>query len=173
MTEQRSEATEPAHDSSYFRTSTGTRVHLPQCPHLVGHDAHRATAAERLLRPVCDWSRAQLDGHGREHFETLQDALRRVGVPAEAHDTVLDALRFVSRDEVFVVHSLTYGALGLRGRSVAGFGKTYYWVGSRRVHLPSYVDSSRSGRMGERAHGTTCPNHFIERSLTGECEYGD
>ena len=34
-------------------------------------------------------------------------------------DVVLDALRFVQHDEVFTVHSLTYGALGRDGRTVA------------------------------------------------------
>jgi hypothetical protein len=38
----------------YFRAATGTRVHLPECPHLVGTDAHAATPAEQLQHPVCD-----------------------------------------------------------------------------------------------------------------------
>jgi hypothetical protein len=41
---------------AYFRTATGTRVHRPECPHLVGTDAHAATPSERLQHPVCDWS---------------------------------------------------------------------------------------------------------------------
>lgn len=154
----------------YFRTATGTRVHRPECPHLVGTDPHAATAAERLQHPVCDWSHAQEEGHGREHFVTVADAMRQVGVPVEAHDIVLAALRFVEHDEVFTVHSLTYGALGRHGRTVAGFGKTYYWVGSKRFNLPSYVDSSRSGHTSPQAYGDVCPIHFLTTALNGRCD---
>lgn len=163
----------PAGDHAvvYFRTTTGTRVHLPECPHLVETDAHAATSAERLQHPVCDWSRAQLEGYGREHFETIDDAMRRVGVPVEAHDAVLSALRFVTYDEVFAVHSLTYGALGHQGRTVAGFGKTYYWVGDKRVNLPAYVDSARAGHTAARAHGDLCPVHHLVTNLNGDCDF--
>jgi hypothetical protein len=155
---------------AYFRTATGTRVHRPECPHLVGTDAHAATPSERLQHPVCDWSRAQEEGHGREHFATVEDAMRRVGVPVEAHDAVLDALRFVQHDEVFTVHSLTYGALGRDGRTVAGFGKTYYWVGGERINLPSYVDSSRSGHTAPQVYGDVCPTCHLALPLTGVCD---
>ena len=156
--------------AAYFRTATGTRVHRPECPHLVGTDAHAATPAEQLQRPVCDWSRAQEEGYGREHFDTVEDAMRRVGVPVEAHDTILAALRFVQHDEVFTVHSLTYGALALDGRTVAGFGKTYYWVRVERFNLPSYVDSSRSGQTTPDAYGYTCPSCHLTLPLTGICD---
>lgn len=153
-----------------FRTVTGTRVHLPECPHLVGTDAHAASPAERLQHSVCDWSQAQLNGYGREHFVDLEEAMRRVGVPIASHDDIVHALRFVEFDELFVVHSLTYGALGLEGRTVAGFGKTYYWMGERRVNLPAYVESSRAGHTGPKVYGTVCPVHFIETNLNGACD---
>ena len=158
-------------DTVLFRTTTGTRVHLPQCPHLVDADVHASTTAERLLHPVCDWSQAQLGGYGREHFDGIEDALRRVGVPVEAHATILAALRFVEFDEVFAVHSLTYGALGFQGRTVAGFGKSYYWVGGRRVNLPAYVDSSRSGHTEAKNYGGICPVHNLATGLNGTCDF--
>lgn len=154
----------------YFRTVTGTRVHRPECPHLVGKDAYAAGPVERLQYLVCDWSRAQEEGYGREHFKTIEDAMRRVGVPVGAHDTVLKALRFTPHDEIFTVHSLTYGALAREGRVVAGFGKTYYWVGGRRVNLPSYVASSRSGRAAAQTHGEICPSCNLTMPLTGVCD---
>ena len=163
-----SAAGEPA--PVYFRTATGTRVHRPECPHLVGTDAHPASPAERLQHPVCDWSRAQDEGYGREYFDTVEDAMRRLGVPVEAHDTILSALRFVRHDEVFTVNSLTYGALGSRGRTVAGFGKTFYWVGDQRINLPSYVDSSRSGHTSPKVYGDICPSCRLALPLTGVCD---
>lgn len=160
------------HDAAvvYFRTGTGTRVHRPECPHLVGTDAHPASLAERLQHPVCDWSQAQDAGYGREHFDTIEGAMRRIGVPVEAHATILNALRFVRHDEVFTVHSLTYGALGFAGRAVAGFGKTYYWVGDRRINLPAYVDSARAGHNAAKAYGDICPIHFIATAINGVCD---
>jgi hypothetical protein len=169
MTEQ-TFTTQPDASPTLFRTTTGTRVHLPQCPHLVETVAHAASPAERLQHPVCDWSQAQLGGYGREHFDTLDDAMRRVGVPVDAHDTVLAALRFVEFDEVFVVHSLTYGALAAGGRTVAGFGKTYYWVGDRRVNLPSYVAGGRAGHTAPGVLGEICPVHFVAMNLLGVCD---
>lgn len=164
--------TRPIRDEqlTYFRTTTGTRVHLPQCPHLHDTDVHATSAAERLAHPVCDWSQAQLGGYGREYFDGIEDAMRRVRVPVGAHTTILAALRFVEFDEVFAVHSLTYGALGFEGRTVAGFGKSYYWVGGRRVNLPSYVDSGRSGNTKPKAYGEICPVHFLAMSLSGTCD---
>jgi hypothetical protein len=171
MSESVNEIEVPAGASPvYVRTSSGTRLHRPECPHVRGADAHPATPAERLQHPVCDWSLAQEQGYGREHFDTVEDAMRRVGVPVEAHDAVLEALRFVRHDEVFTVHSLTYGALGRDGITVAGFGKTYYWVGDKRFNLPSYVDSARSGHTGPKVYGETCPTCNLAMPRTGVCD---
>lgn len=170
MTEMISSATQPDSPSALFRTVTGTRTHLPECPHLVGVEVHPATPAERLAHPTCEWSRAQLGGYGREHFRSLEDAMRCVGVPVEAHEIIAEALRFVETDEIFVVHSLTYGALARDGRTVASFGKTFYWVGDRRVNLPSYVATARSGHTVAGRRGDVCPECFMEMNLLGECD---
>ena len=55
-------------------------------------------------------------------------------------------------------------------RTVAGFGKTYYWVGSKRFNLPSYVDSSRSGHTAPQAYGDVCPTCYLALPLTGVCD---
>jgi hypothetical protein len=154
---------------TFFRTATGSRVHLPDCPHIQGTDAHVADAAERVALRVCEWSLAQIEGHGREHFDTIEDAMRRIGVPVQGHDEIARGIHFVTHDDVYVVHSLTYAALGHEGRIVAGFGKTYYWVGDSRVNLPDYVDSSRGAHTVRSAYGDLCPVHFEVMSLTGVC----
>jgi hypothetical protein len=154
---------------TFFRTATGSRVHLHDCPHLLGSATHAAGAAELLALPVCEWSAAQIEGYGREHFDTIDDAIRRIGVPAQGHGEIVQGLKFVTYDDVFVVHSLTYAALGHEGRIVAGFGKTYFWVGDTRVNLPDYVESTRHGRTDQGTYGDICPVHFEAMSLTGEC----
>ena len=163
-----SAAGEPA--AVYFRTATGTRVHRPECPHLVGTDAHAATPAERLQHPVCDWSRAQDEGYGREYFDTVEDAMRRVGVPVEAHDTILDALRFVRHDEVFTVHSLTYGALGSRrahGRRL----RQDLLLGGRRAHQPAVVRRQLAlGPHGAQGLRRRLPECHFDAALTGVCD---
>ena len=53
---------------------------------------------------------------------------------------------------------------------MASFGKTYYWVGGRRVNLPSYVDSGRSGHTSPAAYGETCSVHNLSMSLSGICD---
>lgn len=161
----------PCDEPTFSRTVNGTRVHLPQCPHLHETEAHAASAAERLAHRVCDWSTAQLEGYGREHFDGIEGAMRRIGVPAGAQATILQALRFVEHDEVFVVHSLTYGAVGYHGRTVAGFGRTYYWVGARRFNLPDYVDAGRSGHNVPGKIGKVCPTHNLTMNLLGTCDF--
>ena len=79
-------------------------------------------------------------------------------------------MRFVGHDEVFAVHSLTYGALARGGRTVAGFGKSYYWVGEQRMNLPAYADSSRSGHTGPKRYGDVCPVHNMATNLNGVCD---
>lgn len=66
------------------RTVTSTRVHLADCPELVGRDWYKVTEGELAGYPVCHWSRDQLEGVGRSHPATLEDAMREHGTPAAA-----------------------------------------------------------------------------------------
>ncbi|MGQ0466154.1 MAG: hypothetical protein ACT4QG_12615 [Sporichthyaceae bacterium] len=157
-------------DTAYFRTATGTRVHLAHCPSLHERDAFKASAAARLALGVCAWCTDQLNGHGREYFDSLEELMTRVGVPVEAQPIVREALRFVRHDELFTVYSLSYGALGYSGRTVASFGKTYYWVGDRRVNLPDYVEVSGTGHAARKEYGRICPVHFVATALNGVCD---
>jgi hypothetical protein len=170
MSEMTQSNPSPDVPAALLHTATGTRTHLPACPHLRGTHARAATTAVRLRNPVCDWSMAQIGGYGREHFDTVEDALRRVGVPVGADKTIRTAMRFVEYDEVFVVHSLTYGALAAGGRTVAGFGKSYYWVGDQRINLPSYSEGVRTGHTTPLVYGEICQVHFIAMNLLGICD---
>jgi hypothetical protein len=155
------------------RTATGTRVHLADCPHLVGKDWHPATEAEIDAHPVCDWSRDQLTGQGRSHPATLEDAMREQGTPAGAVALIREHLKFVTYDEIWLPYSRSYVALGLDGRAVAGFGKTYVWVGRTRIDLPGYAAGRHTGRSDQPSYGETCPRCFLQMPLTGVCDICD
>lgn len=70
-------------------------------------------------------------------------------------------LKFVTCDEIWLPHSKSYVALGLDGRAVASFGKTYVWVGGNRIDLPGYVAGRHAGRGDQPAYGETCPRCFL------------
>ena len=123
-------------DTVYFRTATGTRVHLPSARASATPTPTRRPPPSASPTASATGAPAQLNGHGREYFETIEDAMRRVGVPAEAQPIIREALKFVTTTSCFTVHSLTYGALAFQGRPVASFGKTYYWVGGRPSEPP-------------------------------------
>lgn len=151
------------------RTATSTRLHLADCPHLVNRDWRQAADAELDGYPVCDWSRDQLEGVGRSHPATLEDAMREQGTPAEAVALIKEHLKFVTYDEIWLPYSKSYVALGLDGRAVAGFGKTYVWVGRTRVDLPGYAAGHHTRRTDQPAYGEICPRCFLQMPLTGTC----
>jgi hypothetical protein len=152
------------------RTDTLTlAVHLTECPHLVGKDWHPATQAEIDELRLCKWSQDQLNGHGRSHPATLEDAMREQGTPAGVVPLIKEHLRFVTYDEIWLPYSRSYVALGLEGRAIASFGKSYVWVGGRRIDLPGYVAASRSGHRSQPTHGEVCPGCYQERALNGAC----
>lgn len=155
----------------FGRTDTMTRaVHLVECPHLVQKQWHPATEQDLATLPVCSWSRDQLVGHGRSHPLTLEEAIREHGTPEAAVRPIKEALRFVTFDEIWLPYSRSYVALGLDGRAVASFGKSYVQVGDQRVDLPDHVAARRAGHTTAPARGELCPRCFIQMPLTGICD---
>jgi hypothetical protein len=156
--------------SALGRTSTATRNHLVECPHLVGRDWYVASETEADLYPLCDWSQNQLGGTGRTHFATVADAMRLHGTPTAVAPLINEALRFVRFDDIWTVYNQSYVALGYEGRAVASFGKTWVQVGDHRIELPGYVAGEHQGHHAQPAYGDTCPVHFVAMSLGGTCD---
>ena len=155
------------------RTETGNRLHIAACPHL-GSEIRRATPADRLAMEVCTWCRAELDGVGRSYFDDLADAMRAFGTYAGTERLIREALRFVTYDQIWIPHSRSYVALGLEGRGVAWFGKTYVVPTTTTfVELPDYSPGHGGGSPTDKPFGETCPVHFVARSLTGVCDLCD
>lgn len=155
----------------FARTDTLTKaIHLAECPHLVGKRWHEATATEMDQLRLCHWSEKQLSGHGRSHPASLAAAMREQGTPAAAVPLIREALKFVTYAEIWLPYSKCYVALGLGGRAVASFGKSYVKVAGRRVDLPGYAAGRHQGHTKQAAHGEICPTCFVTMPLTGICD---
>ncbi|MET3962820.1 hypothetical protein ABIE44_002754 [Marmoricola sp. OAE513] len=154
---------------AFGRTATSTRRHLVTCPHLVNRTWHVCDQVELAAYEICDWSQDQIDGVGRSHPATMEDAIRELGLPSGNEPIVRDLLKFVTFDEIWLPYSRSYVALGLGGRAVAAFGKSYVWVGGRKTELPNYSETSHAGGKAV-TYGETCPVHFIAMPKTGVCD---
>ena len=163
---------EPAARPVFVRTASASRLHLVECPHVVDSDTHIAGEAELAHYPVCDWSQDQLDGTGRSHPTSLDEAMRELGTPAGTEHLIKEALRFVSYDEIWLPYSRSYVALGREGRAVAFFGKTYVdLVGGGRLELPEYRDVSHGGGGAAGVnYGKTCQKCQLAMPFIGECD---
>ena len=103
---------------------------------------------------------------------TTDPARSVLGAEAETPESQAAAATrdsFVTYDELWLPYSRSYVALGLEGRAVASFGKSYVWVGGRRIDLPGYVAASRSGHRSQPARGEVCPGCHQESALNGAC----
>ena len=84
---------------------------------------------------------------------------------------IVEALRGVEHDEIWLPHSKSYIALGLEGRGVAWVGKGYVFVKATGafVELPGLPGRRwwRDAAPGACRRGL--PRHFEVRSLTGTC----
>jgi hypothetical protein len=154
-----------------YRTVGGARLHIAECPHIIGVDVQLATAADRLAMAVCHWCRQELDGVGRTYFDTLEDAMRDFGTHAGTEPLIRDALRFVDWDQIWVPYSRSYIALGREGLGVAWVGKTYVELqGGTFVELPDYVAGSGGGAERHDRVGHECPKCHLTMPLTGRCD---
>jgi hypothetical protein len=152
-----------------YRTATGQRLHLPECPHVLGVALFEADEGDA---EVCSWCRAELSGEGRTYFDEIEDALREMGAAETSVPVLARHLRTVEHDTVYVPNSRSYTALGKDGLAVAVAGHTYVWFREAApVYLPDFVGSQRdAGNEVRDAWGDTCDVHFVKRSLTGVCE---
>jgi hypothetical protein len=151
-----------------YRTATGGRRHIRSCPHLIGKDVVEAADGDGDICTMCE---RELRGEGRRYFRSLADALPEFGAPRANWPLISQHLADVEHDEVWIVNSGSYIALGRGGRAVAWAGKTYVNPSADEVvELPDYRGGGGGGAKVDVARGTVCPKHFIERSLNGSCE---
>jgi hypothetical protein len=154
-----------------YRTETGGRRHIRACPHLVGKDVVEATDADGEICTLCQ---RELRGEGRRYFASLEAALPEFGAARSNWPLIIQHLAGVDRDEVWIVASGTYIALGRGGRAVAWAGKTYVNPSAEEfIELPDYRPGSGGGLLVEEVWGETCDKHFIQRSRSGRCERCD
>lgn len=155
-----------------YRTGTGGRRHIRQCPHLIGKDVVEAMDGDGEICVMCD---RELRGEGRRYFPSLDAALHEFGAARGNWPLITQLLAGVEHDQVWIVASGSYIALGRAGRAVAWAGKTYVNPSADEfVQLPDYRGGGGGGAAKvEKVWGETCETHFIKRSRTGRCERCD
>ncbi|WP_374201715.1 endonuclease/exonuclease/phosphatase family protein [Blastococcus sp. KM273129] len=155
-----------------YRTATGGRLHIRSCPHLSDSQVLEATVTDGEM---CAWCDKELRGEGRRYFSSLADALPEFGAPRGNWPLITQHLAGVDHDQVWIVASGTYIALGRNGRAVAWSGKTYVNPSADElIELPDYRDvTGRSAAAVHDTWGELCPVHFIQRPRSGRCESCD
>jgi hypothetical protein len=151
-----------------YRTATGKKLHLIECPHVHGAELFEAAAG---THEICTWCLAELSGEGRTYHASIEDALRDMGAPEVSIPELARHLRPVAHDSVYVPFSRAYVALALDGLGVAWAGQTYVaFRDAPTVLLPDYVAAQVGAALGLRdVWGETCEVHFIKRSVDGTC----
>lgn len=151
-----------------FRTATGQRLHLRECPHVLGVDL--LPAGDSGL-DVCTWCDAELNEVGRTYHDTIEQALLDMGAAQHVVPELARHLRGVDHDKVFVPFSRSYVAVALDGRTVAVAGCTYVdFLDGNRVLLPGYLPGQRTGGHEVRdVWGAVCSDCRETRALNGAC----
>lgn len=153
-----------------YRTETGGRLHIRNCPHLVGKDVIEASDHDGEICALCE---RELRGEGRRYFASLADALPEFGAARGNWPQITQLLEGVEHDQVWMVNSGSYIALGLEGRAVAWTGKTCVYPPGEFIELPDYRAGGGGGAPVNDTWGETCQVHFIKRSRNGRCERCD
>lgn len=154
-----------------FRTATGGKLHIPECPHVLGASLIEASSADHASYQVCSWCQAELSDVGRKYHDSIEDALRDMRVPEVSIPEIARHLRTAEHDDVYVPFSRSYVAVILEGRVMAWAGKTYVgFRDGRKVELPGFIETLAGGRNPRSdVWGETCPKHNIKRSVNGVC----
>src|SRR4051794_5240551 len=146
-----------------YKTATGQRRHIAQCPHIAGKEVMEAS-----VEPICDLSQAELDGVGRQYFDDLAAALPILGASGTTWAEILRITAPVQHDAVWIPNSRSYIALGRDGLGVAWVGKTYVDIaGEPRIELPGYAPGSGGGTVKDVRRGQICNSCFTEKPLSG------
>lgn len=159
-------------DVPLFRTATGDRLHVRQCPHLLDKVVLPASAADLASHEVCAMCRKELAGEGRTAHETIEAALQDIGAPRHNSAELARLLAVADFDAVHVPYSRSYVAVTRRGRAVAWAGKTYVDYADREmVQLPDYAPGGGGGaaRPDESWGTAVCPDCFTRKSINGSC----
>jgi hypothetical protein len=157
-------------------------LHLGGCPRLdTGARANfmswatPASHAQRAKNPLCKWCEAELSGKRRTYYETLDAALKALGLVTyedrlQVH-TVLEGIEF---DYVWIPAGGSYVALQ-RDRNIVREIHKGYLDGHdiERVEFPWFRTRDRGGKRTENRRGESCPRCGLERSLTGGCDNCD
>lgn len=156
--------------TAIVRSETGTKLHIPVCPH-IGGGIRLADDAERAAYEMCSWCQKEVDGVGRRYYDDLDEAMRAFKSYAGTERLIKEALAGVGYDQIWIPNSQSYVALGLGGQARAWFGKTYVMPSlDVLVELPGFAPGADGGAEKREQFGALCEVHFVERSVSGVCD---
>jgi hypothetical protein len=160
-------------DTRLFKTANGGRLHIAECPYILGAEVFLASPADLDALPVCSWCDAELNDEGRTYHDTIEDALRDMGAPEVSIPQLRSLLAGRPHDTIYVPFSRSYVAVAFEGRPTAVAGKTYVWFGhGDKVELPGYVEShSSTWRKRSQVWGALCPITYLRHPVNGACEW--
>lgn len=148
-----------------FRTATGGRLHVRQCPHLLDKEVVPATADDLRSHEVCAMCRNELAGEGRTEHESIDAALEDIGASRQNGTELARLLGAEDFDAIHVPYSRSYVAVTRCGRAVGGPARrtsampTGTWCGSRTTRLAVAADPRAPRSMGT----DVCPNCFTRK----------
>jgi hypothetical protein len=148
-----------------YRTATGGRLHIRECPHVFRKEVFEATDGE-----ICTMCERELRGEGRRYFDSLADALADFDAPRANWPLIEQHLAAVEHDDVWIPCRAAYIALGKDGKVIARAGKTYVQpsVGVY-VELPGFRPGHGGGVAVDEIWGELCEKHNIQRARNGSC----
>jgi hypothetical protein len=150
-----------------YRTANGGCRHIRSCPHIIGKQVVEAADEHGEICTMCE---RELRGEGRRYFGSLAEALSEFGAARSNWPLITQHLSGVEHDEVWIVNSGSYIALGRGGRAVAWAGKTYVNPSAEEfVELPDYRAGGGGGAPVHDEWGEKCPVHHVLRSRSGAC----
>ena len=151
-----------------YRTATGGKRHVRNCPHLRAKDVLEAAESDG---EVCSWCAAELSGKGRTYYDTVQQALQRFGAERTNWPHITDLVADVDPSHVWVPASAPYIALARDGKVAVWVHRTKVeWSDGDRVeHLPGFRPGAGGGAPVQEVWGETCEKHHLQRSRNGQC----
>lgn len=169
-------------DVTLYSTGASDKLHTRECPHLTAASLAVLVPAtdEQLTDPdICSSCRKVLDGHRRQVFANIDEALHAFQTPLPNRPRIRELAAALPHGHIWVPASRSYIAIASEPGidAAAYFGKTYADIRTgtgqyARQWLPErYATSTRSAAgHPQLPDAPTCPTCHQTLPRTGICD---